>query len=108
VHVFAHPRDRPVEGHRKPALDVGLDLRAQAEDDKSARSQAAWAVTIGLRGNATAIPGPASIRSAAASAAPQVRKGLCLVSVTHMPAKPDSSTARAVAAASPSGRPSGK
>jgi hypothetical protein len=76
--------------------------------DKPARSQAAWAVTIGLRGNATAIPGPASIRPAAASAAPQVRKGLCLVSVTHMPAKPASSTARAAAAASPSGRPSGK
>ena len=64
-------------------------------------------MTIGLRGNATAIPDPIRIRSAARPA-PQARNGLCFVSVTHIAAKPASWTSLAAAAASDSRTPSGK
>src|SRR4051794_4276945 len=35
--VLAHPRDRLAPRHREPPLDVGLDLRAQAQHEPAAR-----------------------------------------------------------------------
>ena len=48
--------------------------------DCAAKSQAICAVTIGLRGKATAIAVPSSMRSVAAAACVSGRNGLCDVS----------------------------
>ena len=56
--------------------------------DRAARSHAAWAVTIGLRGKAMATSVPSTMLSAASAARAQAMNGLWAASVTHRPAKP--------------------
>src|SRR6478609_3702679 len=70
----------------------------------SASSQATCAVTIGLRGNATATPVRMSM-SAASAAAAQERYAVRPASVTTRPAKPASAASRASCWTSRSGRP---
>jgi len=74
----------------------------------SARSHAAWAVTIGLRGKATAIPVPTRGCSVAARAAALDRNGLCRVSVSQMASNPASAARRPSSPACDSGTPAGK
>ena len=70
----------------------------------SARSHAACAVTIGLRGKATAMSVPIVTVDVAPAANAEARYGLCEDSVNQIPAKPVSSTAFAVPLTSDGGR----
>ena len=80
-HVLAHPRHRTIPLGGEPAHDVRLHLCAEAELKApaycSARSQAICAVTIGLRGNATATEVPTSRPPPAASVATAQRGTGC-------------------------------
>ena len=69
-----------------------------------ASSHAFCAVTIGLRGNATAMAVPMSIDDVTVLATAQARNGGRCDSVNHNPEKPSSSTRRATGAVSSSRR----
>ncbi len=66
--------------HREALLDVRLDLRAEPEDEAAVRRRAGgrwpmYAVSIGVRANATAMPVPSSMRSVCSAAIASGRNG---------------------------------
>src|SRR2546422_1886424 len=69
--------------------------RANRPPEAFWRSQAVWASTMGLRGNATAMAVPSCRRSVSTAATARGRKGSCLVSADQRQPKPMASARRA-------------